>query len=205
MKYGRDVHSYIVGTEREKKKKERKTKHRAGRQKKDPAFRRKRRAGNKRANKRFISGGRLMGLLPDPILEGVGDSLLTAADRCAYTVSVPRMYNIVGREGVKALRSEAWDEAWEARHQQQAARAAEKKKKKAKKWEDAKGEFHSVGGTPFNGVKAIAHRNGVSAKRLRRYAERTAKRHHGSDTDSSALVSDSGSDDSGDGDSDATM
>ena len=30
-----------------------------------------------------------MGLLPDPILEGVGDSLLTAADRCAYTVSVP--------------------------------------------------------------------------------------------------------------------
>ena len=32
-----------------------------------------------------------------------------------------------------------------------------------------------------------------------------AKRHHGYDTDSSALVSDSGSDDSGDGDSDATM
>ena len=89
VKYGRDVHSYIVGTKREKKKKERKTKHRAGRQKKDPAFRRKRRAGNKRANKRFISGGRLMGLLPDPILEGVGDSLLTAGDRCAYTVSVP--------------------------------------------------------------------------------------------------------------------
>ena len=52
-----------------------------------------------------------MGLLPDPILEGVGDSLLTAADRCAYIVSVPRMYNIVGREGVKALRSEAWDKA----------------------------------------------------------------------------------------------
>ena len=124
MKYGRDVHSYIVGMETEKKKKERKQNHRAGRQKKDPAFRRKRRAGNKRANKHFILGGRLMGLLPDPILEGVGDSLLTVADRCAYTVSVPRMYNIVGREGVKALRSEAWDEAWEARRQQQAARAA---------------------------------------------------------------------------------
>ena len=30
-----------------------------------------------------------MTLLPDPILEGVGDSLLTAADRCVYTVSVP--------------------------------------------------------------------------------------------------------------------
>ena len=52
-----------------------------------------------------------MTLLPDPILEGVGDFLLTAADRCAYTVSVPRMYNIVGREGVNALRSEAWDKA----------------------------------------------------------------------------------------------
>ena len=146
-----------------------------------------------------------MGLLPDPILEGVGDSLLTAADRCAYTVSVPRMYNIVGREGVKALRSEAWDEAWEARRQQQAARAAQERKKKAQKWEEAKREYDSVGGTPFNGVKAIAQRKGVSAARLKRYADRNAKRHHGYDTDSSALVSDSGSDDSGDGDSDATM
>ena len=153
MKNGRDVHSYIVGTEREKKKKERKTKHRAGRQKKDPAFRKKRRAGNKRANKRFISGGRLMGLLPDPILEGVGDSLLTAADRCAYTVSVPRMYNIVGREGVKALRSEAWDEAWEARRQQQAARAAEEKKKNAQKWEEAKGNLILLGGPHLMGLK----------------------------------------------------
>ena len=90
-----------------------------------------------------------MGLLLDPILEGVGDSLLIAADRCAYTVSVPRMYNIVGREGVKALCSEAWDEAWEARCQQQIARAAQEKKKKAQKWEEAKREYDSVGGTPF--------------------------------------------------------
>ena len=59
---------------------------------------------SKRAHKHFISGGRLFGLLLDSILEGVGDSLLTATDRCTYTVSVPRMYNIVGREGVKALR-----------------------------------------------------------------------------------------------------
>ena len=205
MKYGRDVHSYIVGTEREKKKKERKTKHRAGRQKKDPAFRRKRRAGNKRANKRFILGGRLMGLLPDPILEGVGDSLLTAADRCAYTVSVPRMYNIVGREGVKALRSEAWDEAWQDRRQQQATRAAQKKEKEAQKWEEAKWEFDSVGGTPFNGVRAIAKRKRVSAACLKRYVDHNAKHHHGYDTDSSALGGDSGSDDSGDGDSDSTM
>ena len=41
-----------------------------------------------------------MSLLPNPILEGVGDSLLTAADRYAYTVGVPHMYKIVGREGV---------------------------------------------------------------------------------------------------------
>ena len=47
-----------------------------------------------------------MGLLSDSILEGGGDSLLTAADRYAYTVSVPRMYNIVGREWVDALHSE---------------------------------------------------------------------------------------------------
>ena len=84
------MHSYIVGTETEKKKKERK-KNIEPAAKKDPAFRRKWRAGNKRANKHFISGGWLMGLLPDPIFEGVGDSLLTAADRCAYTVSVLEM------------------------------------------------------------------------------------------------------------------
>ena len=39
----------------------------------------------------------LFGLLPNSILEGVGDSLFTATDRYAYSVSVPRMYNIVGR------------------------------------------------------------------------------------------------------------
>ena len=108
VKYGHDVHSYIVGTKRKEKKKERKKTHSAGRQKKDPAFRKKRRAGNKCANKHFISGGRLMGMLPDSILEGTGDSLLTAGDRYAYTVSVPRMYNTVGRERVKALRSKKW-------------------------------------------------------------------------------------------------
>ena len=69
-KYGRDVHSYIVGTERKEKKG--KKKNRADRQKKDPAFRRKRRVGNKRANKYLISGGRLMGLLP-----GVGISVVS--------------------------------------------------------------------------------------------------------------------------------
>ena len=78
-KYVRDVHFYIVGNKMKENKKERKTTNRAGRQKKDPAFRRKRRAGNKRAHKYFISGGRLMGLLPDSIWEGVGDPFLTGS------------------------------------------------------------------------------------------------------------------------------
>ena len=186
-------------------KKRKKKKHRAGHQTKDRAFRRKWRAGNKRANKQFILGGGLIPQLPDPILEGVRDSLLIVADRYSYTVSVPGMYNIVGREGVKALHSKAWDEAWETRHKQQAMRAPQEKEKNAKKWEEAKGVFDSVGRTPFNGVKAIAQRKGVSTARLKRYVDRNTKRHHGYDTDSSALVSDSGSNDSGDGDSDATM
>ena len=173
--------------------------------KKDPAFRKKRRAGNIRANKQFILGGGLMSLLPNPILEGVGDSLLTIADRYAYTVSVPRMYKIVGREGVKALCSEKWQEAWEAHYQQQAARVAQEKKQQAKKWKEAKREYDSIGGTPFHGVRAIAKKHNVFISRLRCYADHNAKRHHGYDTDSSALVSDSGSDDSGDDDSDATM
>ena len=150
-------------------------------------------------------GGGLISLLPDPILAGVGDSLLTAADRYAYTVSVPRMYKIVGREGVKALRSEKWQKAWEACRRQQAMRAAQEKKQKPKKWEEAKQEYDSVGGSPFHGVRAIAKKHNIFISRLRRYADHNAKRHHGYDTDSSALGGDSGSDDSWDGDSDATM
>ena len=68
-----------------------------------------------------------------------------------------------------------------------------------------KREYDSIGGTPFNGVRAIAKKHNVFISRLRCYGGRNAKRHHGYDTESSALVSDSGSDDSGDGDSDATM
>ena len=150
-------------------------------------------------------GGGLFGLLPDSILEGVGDSLHSAADRYTYTVSVPNMYHIVGREGVDALRAESWQEAWEARRQEEAARATQKKKKQAEKWEKAKQEFDSVGGTPFNGVRAIAKRHNVAIARLKCYADRNAKCRHDSDTDSSALVADSGPDDSWDGDSDATM
>ena len=66
------------------------------------------------------------------------------------------------------------------------------------------GNLISVGGTPFNGVRAIAERNYVAIAHLKYYADCNVKRNHGYDTDSSALVSDSGSDDSWDGDSDAT-
>ena len=61
VKYGRDVHSYIVGTERK---------------------------GNQKERKKNIE---------------------PAAKKRSS------MYKIVGREGVKALRSEKWQEAWEAR------------------------------------------------------------------------------------------
>ena len=93
-----------------------------------------------------------MGLLPDSILEGVGDSLLTAGDRYAYIVSVPRMYNIVGREQVKALCSEKWQEAWEAHRQQQAARAAEEKKKREKNGRKRSGNMIQLGGPHFMGL-----------------------------------------------------
>ena len=70
--------------------------------------RKRRRAGNKRAQKHFISGGGLFGLLPDSILEGVGDSLCSVAGRYTCTASVPNRYYIVGRERVDALQSESW-------------------------------------------------------------------------------------------------
>ena len=80
-----------------------------------------------------------------------------------------------------------------------------RKKKKAENWEKAKREFDSVGGTPFNGVRAIVNKHHVAKARMKHYVEHNAKRNHGYDTDSSALGGDSGSDDSWDGDSDATM
>ena len=105
-KYSCDVHPYIVGTETKKNQKDKKT-HRAGRQKKDLAFCKRRRASNELAQKHFISGGGLFGLLSDFILERVGDSLHSVADRYTYTISVPNMYHIVGRERVDALRAES--------------------------------------------------------------------------------------------------
>ena len=71
-------------------------------------------------------------------MEGVGDCLCSVADRYIYTISVPNMYHIVGRERVNALRSKSWREVWGAHCQQQAARASQEKKKQAKDWEKAK-------------------------------------------------------------------
>ena len=150
-------------------------------------------------------GGGLFGLLPDSILEGFGDSLHSTADRYTYTVSVPNMYHIVGRERVDALRAESWQEAWEACRQEKVVRAVQGKKKQAEKWKKAKQEFDFVGGTPFNGVRAIAKRHEVAIARPKRYADCNAKCRYDSDTDSLALVVESGPDDPWDGDLDATM
>ena len=138
-------------------------------------------------------------------MEGVGDSLHNVADRYTYIVSVPNMYRIVGRERVDALLAKSWQEAWEALHQEEATRAGQKNKEQAEKWEKAKWEFDSIGGTPFNGVRGIAKKNHVAITHLKWYADRNAKYNHVYDTHSSALVADSGPDDSWDGDSDATM
>ena len=70
-------------------------------------------------------------------MEGVGDSLHSAADRYTYTISVPNVYHIVGREGVDALRAESCQQAWEAYHQEEAVRTTQEKKKEAEKWEKA--------------------------------------------------------------------
>ena len=68
-----------------------------------------------------------------------------------------------------------------------------------------KREFDSVGGTSFNGARAIVRRNHVPKARLKCYADCNVKSNHGYDTDSTDFGGDSGSDDSWDGDSDATM
>ena len=70
---------------------------------------------------------------------------------------------------------------------------------------ESKREFDSVEGTPFNGVRAIAKRHEVAIECLKRYTGCNAKPRHDFNTDSSALVADSGPDDSWDGDSNATM
>ena len=69
------------------------------------------------------------------------------------------MYRIVGREGVADLRTERWHECMDALRQKWAARDAEIKRKLKERWEAAKRDYDAVGGTPFNGTKAIAKRH----------------------------------------------
>ena len=199
------MHSYIVGTETKKNKKERKeTIERDAKKRIQHSTRGRGRPIKLPKNISLWVVG-FLAYYPIQNFFGGGDSLYSVADRYTYTISVPNMYHIVGREWVDALWAESWKEAWEAHHQEQAARAAEKKKKQAEEREKAKREFDSVGGTPFNGVRAIAKRHNVAIACLKRYADRNAKCRHDSDTDSSALVAYSGPDDSWDGDSDTTM
>ena len=113
---------------------------------------------------------------------------MTAADRYAYGISVPNMYNIVGREWVEALHSECWEETWEARRQQQATRATQEKRNKQKIGRKRSGNLILLGGTPFHGVRAIEKKHDVARARLKCYVDSNAKRNHGYDTDSSALV-----------------
>ena len=141
----------LQGPKRRKTKKKDK-KHRASRQKKDPAFHRRQRAGNERAQKHFILGGGLFGLLPNSILEGFGDSLCSSEDRYTYTISVPNMYNIVGRERVAALCSECWHEAWQASCKQQAMRAIERKKKEAENGRKQRGNMILLGEPHLRGL-----------------------------------------------------
>ena len=67
------------------------------RQKKDRWFRQAQKAINKWANRDFIAGVGLFGLLPPSILGEIEDSLPRASDRYACTISVPNMYHSLGR------------------------------------------------------------------------------------------------------------
>ena len=50
----------------------------------------------------FILGSGLFGLLPNLILQDIGDSLARAIDRYIYIVNVPNMYLSLGRQGVQS-------------------------------------------------------------------------------------------------------
>ena len=46
----------------------------------------------------FVLGGGLFSLLPNSIMQDIGDSLPRVRDRYTYTISVPNMYRSIGRE-----------------------------------------------------------------------------------------------------------
>ena len=115
------------------------------------------------------------------------------------------MYRIVGREGVADLRTERWHECMDALRQKWAARDAEIKRKLKERWEAVKRDYDAVGGTPFNGTKAIAKRHNVSATRLKQFEDCRARRCYASNTSSSCMRASSERDDPWEGDSDATF
>ena len=78
----------------------------------------------------FILGGGLFGLLPNSILQDIGDFLPRASDSYIYTISVTNMYQSLGREGVQSLTEEVghervqeWEQAMQARRDAEVARA----------------------------------------------------------------------------------
>ena len=97
-------------------------------------------------------GDGLFGLLPDSILEGVGDSLHSATDRYTYIVSVPKMYHIVGKEQVDALLAKSYQEAWKARRQEEVARATPKKRNKQKNGRKRSGNLILLWGPHLTGL-----------------------------------------------------
>ena len=138
--------------------------------------------------------------MPTSILEDIGDSLPRASDRYTYSVSVPNMYHSLGRQGLDALREEAWNEEMQGRRDAEAALAAAKKERDAENWRKAKAEYDAFGGQPGCGYKAIAKKNNIYPVRLQRYM-----RGEYQSGDSDAYVDGSSGDDSGDYDSDRTF
>ena len=52
-------------------------------------------------------GVELFGLLPNSILQDIGDSLPRSSDRYTCIASVPNLYQSLGRQGVQSLGEEA--------------------------------------------------------------------------------------------------
>ena len=104
-------------------------------------------------------GDGLFYLLPNSILEDIGYSLPRASDQYAYTVSVPNIYQSLGREGVQSLREEArrervveWEQAMQARRDAKAARAAEREAHNRRQYRKAKANWDFLGGHIWVGL-----------------------------------------------------
>ena len=145
----------------------------------------------------------ILELLPTSIWGEINGSLSSAVDRYTFTVSVPDLYNSVGRQAVGTLKEEAdlerhktwlaWDQA---RRNNAAANAATQKAKKKDNWRKATTKWDDCGSQPSCGYKSIAKKHSVCPTDLKRYKDGEYY-----DSTDSALVADSGGDDSGEYDS----